>query len=413
MAARPTPEPYAINVADDVLDDLQRRLEATRWSIDLDNEDGKYGVSTTDLRSLVEYWITDYDWRAAEVELNRFSHYRAVVDGNPVHFIHQRGTGPDPIPVILTHGWPWTFWDWSKVIRPLADPVAHGGEADASFDVVVPSLPGFGFSTPARGDINFWRIADQWHTLMTEVLGYERYAASGADYGQLVTAQLGHKYADELYGVHLTQAPPLTIFGGDRPWDMNDGASKAREDADPDDRELRLAVLEMERRYFAHITTHMLDAQTLTHGLNDSPAGMLAWLLQRWRDWSDMNGDFDRMFPRDHLLTNATIYWVSQTVGQSLRIYPNTALHRWRPSHDRTPPVEAPTGFTFLCGEPFPPGATVDNRVEMFRTSSLAPWYNTVYAKAYADGGHFAAWENPEAIVADIRELFTSLRARV
>ncbi len=175
-----------------------------------------YGVSTEYMRGLVDYWLTEFDWRGAEAEINEYAQFRTVIDGQPVHFVHEKGKGPDPLPLIVSHGWPWTFWDMRHIIGPLTDPAAHGGDPADSFDVIVPSLAGWGFSTPARGDMNYWKMADIFHTLMTKGLGHERYAASGGDYGSLVTGQLAHKYAKDLAGIHLTMDVPLDLFAGGR-----------------------------------------------------------------------------------------------------------------------------------------------------------------------------------------------------
>lgn len=407
MSAAFAPPKFVIDVADDVLGDLRSRLNATRWPADLDNEDEFYGISTKYLRGLAEYWADGFDWRAAERRLNAFTHHRVEIDGVPVHFIREPGKGPNPVPIILSHGWPWTFWDWSKVIRPLADPAAFGGDPADAFDVIVPSLAGFGFSTPVgKGDMNFWKMAELWHSLMTETLGYEKYAAGGSDYGALVTSQLGHKHAGSLYGIHLSSEMPLNIFQGERPWDLT-GGQMVPPDASA---ELRASILLFQRTYASHVAVHMLDSQTIAHGLNDSPAGMLAWILQRWKHWSDKNGNFEDVFPRDHILTNATIYWVNQAIGSSVRSYANANRYPWKPSHDRTPLVEAPAGFTFLLGDTAPPGVTLANRVESFANGPIGPLYNVVYAKAHEKGGHFAAWENPEAVIEGIRGTFRGLR---
>src|SRR5258707_2681688 len=198
-------QPTLIHVSDEQLSDLRARLKLTRWPLDAGNDDWYYGVGRTYLEELVDYWLNTYDWRKAETAINRYEHYRVHVNGVPVHFMRKPGVGPHPVPLILTHGWPWTFWHWSRVIDPLADPAAFGGDPADAFEVIVPSLPGFGFSTPLpdHPDMNFWKVADVWHTLMTETLGHAAYAAGGCDVGALVTGQLGHKYADELYGIHI------------------------------------------------------------------------------------------------------------------------------------------------------------------------------------------------------------------
>jgi hypothetical protein len=199
---------------------------------------------------------------------------------------------------------------------------------------------------------------------------------------------------------------PLNIFLNERPWDLTVG-HMVPPDASP---ELRDAILLFQRTYASHVAVHMLDGQTITHGLNDSPVGMLAWILQRWKHWSDKNGTFDEAFPRDHILTNATIYWVNQAIGSSIRSYANAVRYPWTPSHDRAPLVEAPAGFTFLLGDAYPPGVTVENRVESFMNGPMRPLYDVVYAKAHEKGGHFGPWENPDAVIEGIRDTFRGLR---
>ena len=400
--------PFQVNVSDDVLKDLRNRLKNTRWAPDLDNEDMFYGPSTAYMKELVEYWLNRFDWRNAERQINTFHQHRVEIDGTPVHFIYERGKGPNPTPIILSHGWPWTFWMWHKVIRPLTDPAAFDADPTQSFDVIVPSL--LGFSTPlAHGDMNHWKMADVWHKLMTEVLGYDKYAAGGSDYGALITSQLGHKYAESLYGIHLGhELIPAFFLNQERPWDLTEGHMIPA--GTPD--ELRKQIIHFQDAHASHVAVHMLDAQTLTHGLNDSPIGMLSWILQRWKKWSDQRVLFEETFPKDEILTNATIYWVNQAIGSSIRAYKNANRYLWQPSHNRTPAIEAPAGFTFLTGDAYPPGATVENRVDIFRNGFAGGWFNTVYAKAHERGGHFGPWENPDAVIEGIRETFRLVRSQ-
>jgi pimeloyl-ACP methyl ester carboxylesterase len=204
----------------------------------------------------------------------------------------------------LSHGWPWTFTDWNRVVGPLSDPAAFGGDAADAFDVIVPSLPGFGFSTPLpKPDMNFWKIADLFHKLMTEVLGNTRYAAGGSDMGSLVTGQIGHKYAESLHGIYLARGLPLNFFNGERPWDVTSG-QMVPASLPP---EIKDGILKYQRRFASHVAVHILDSETESYGLSDSPVGMLAWILVRWRSWSDCHGDVESVFPRDHMLMNATM----------------------------------------------------------------------------------------------------------
>ncbi|TYP73292.1 epoxide hydrolase family protein [Paenibacillus methanolicus] len=408
MANAPFPlKPRPIFVPDEVLADLRNRLQSTRWPLDAGNEDWFYGVNRNYLEGLVEVWIHRFDWRKAERAINAYEHYHVDVNGVPVHFMRKPGKGPNPIPLILSHGWPWTFWHWSKVIEPLADPAAFGGEPTEAFDVIVPSLPGFGFSSPLPNhpDMNFWKIADLWHTLMTDILGYSKYAAAGCDVGALVTGQLGHKYPDELYAIHIGSAQKLSLFNGERAWDLTGG--RPLPDNLPES--IRTQIFELDRRFASHLAVHTLDPGTLAYGLSDSPVGMLAWILERWARWSNNNGKLEDVFSKDDLLTHATIYWVTNTIETSMRVYANNNRYPWTPVHDRWPVIEAPTGITFV-GYENPPGITTDARVRHFLDSDRAPWYNHVNITVHEQGGHFIPWEIPQEWVEDMRRTFRGTR---
>ncbi|GAC67296.1 epoxide hydrolase family protein [Gordonia soli] len=403
---RVTASPIAVD--DAVLDDLRSRLRSTEWPPDEGNDDGRYGVPRALLEDLAKYWADEFDWRAAERAMNAYEHHVADVSGVRVHFMRKPGVGPRPVPLILSHGWPWTFWHWSKVIDRLADPGAFGGDPADAFEVIVPSLPGFGYSTPTRPDMNFWKIADVWHELMTDTLGHSRYAAAGCDVGALVTGQLGHKYADELYGIHIGSALKLSMFTGDRAWDLS-GGQPIPPDL-PDDQRQRL--IEIESRFAVHLAAHVMAPATLSYGLADSPVGMLAWILERWIKWSDNRGDLFSVFTRDELLTHATIYWTGNSIASSIRTYANNNRYPWTPSHDRMPVVEAPTGITFVEYEN-PPGVHgTDARIASFLAGDRAQWYNHVAITAHSDGGHFIPWEIPESWTADLVRTFRPLIPR-
>jgi len=390
-------EPFTVAIPDDAIDDVKRRLKATRFPDDFANDDWKYGTPTAYLKSLVDYWIDGYDWRAAEREINRFSHFRTEIDGVPIHFIHHKSRKKHAIPIIVSHGWPWCFWDMRHVIKPLT-------EGKPAFDVIVPSLPGFGFSTPLRvPGINWWRTADLWHQLMTEGLGYRKYAASGGDWGALVTSQLGHKYAASLHGIHLMHAIPLTLFNHERPWDITGGALVPPSVTG----ELREAVHARQRRIASHVAVQVLDPMTLANGLNDSPAGLLSWLVERRRAWGDTHGDVESRFPREHLITTTMLYWLTGSFHTSARYYAEAAHNPWKPSHDRMPAVEAPTAVTFLGGEKDP---AVADSVAAFKASERAKVYNLSQVTAHPTGGHFGHYEEPEAVVAAIRSMFGASR---
>jgi microsomal epoxide hydrolase len=398
--------PITIHVEDDVLDDLRRRLESTRLPVDAGNEDWYYGVPATYLRQLVDYWINEFDWRAAEARINQYEHYRVDVSGVPIHFMRKPAIGPKAAnapQLIMSHGWPWTFWHYSRVIDQLADPGAHGGDPAEAFDVIVPSLPGWGFSTPLSDnpDMNFWKIADLFHELMTDVLGNEKYAAAGSDMGSLITNQLGHKYADSLYAIHVGSPIMLNLLQGDRGWDLTGGQTIPPGTAE----DIRRQIVDWQKRFVAHVTVHILDSSTLAAGLSDSPVGMLAWILERWTNWSDCDGNVENVWSKDELLTNATIYWVTNCIGTSIRAYANANRYPWQPSHDRFPIIEAPTGITFV-GYENPPGVSTEQRVQHFLDSPRAAWFNHVNVTAHPRGGHFIPWEVPNEWVDDLRRTF-------
>ena len=328
-------EPFTIDVPQAVLDDLGRRLDATRWVDDFANEDWGYGANTEYIRSLAHYWRQGYDWRARERLMNEFKHFRTELQGVPIHFIRERGKGPAPIPLILNHGWPWTFWDFRKIIGPLTDPAAHGGDARDAFDVVVPSLPGFGFSTPLRvPGINWWKTADLWVQLM-ERLGYPRFASTGGDVGAFITAQLGHKHADRLIGIHLHTPGTLEFMTGGS---FDETQYSAEEKSRYADRMRRVRGSET-----SHFVIQSTKPQSLAIGFNDSPAGLMAWLVDKRRNWSDSDGDVEKRFSKDELLDTVMLYWATQSFHTSVRYYYEGAHIPWVPSHSRLPVVEAPT----------------------------------------------------------------------
>jgi pimeloyl-ACP methyl ester carboxylesterase len=398
---------FTVEIPEETIEDLKARLRITRWPADVDNTDESYGTSVSYMKELIDYWLNEFDWRKAEKKLNEWDNYRVIIDDSPIHFIRKEGKGSAPIPLIATHGWPWSYREWTKVIDPLTDPAAHGGDPADAFELIVPSLAGFAFSTPTnRPDMNFWKMAELWHKLMTEYFGYEKYAAAGSDYGALVTSQLGHKYADSLYGIWLSHRIHLDIFQGDRPWDITSGAQVPA--GVPED--LRGGIIDLQQRFASHVAVHILDNQNLAFGLADSPVGMLSWILRRWAKWSESDGDVESVFPREHLLTNATIWWVTNSITSSIRSYANANRYPWKPSHTRSPIIEAPTGITFL-GYENPPGISTAQRAQAFLDDDREkPWYNPTYVKAHETGGHFTAWENPDAVIDDIRATFRGLR---
>jgi pimeloyl-ACP methyl ester carboxylesterase len=385
------PSPFEIAVPAADLDDLRDRLARTRFAGDFANDDWRLGVPGPYLRALVDHWLHAYDWRAHEARMNALPNFRAEVDSVPIHFVHVRGRGPAPLPMVLTHGWPWTYWDYEQVIGPLADPVAHGGRAEDAFDVIVPSLPGTAFSSPLQRPVGVLETTDLWLRLMRDVLGYDRFGVGGGDSGAFVSARLGHSFPGHVVGVHLTF--PATVrfadYGDLRPEDYTDEERTWADDL----------VRQDERGTAAHMAVHIEDPQTLAWAMNDSPAGLAAWIVERRRNWSDCNGDVERRFSKDDLLTTASLYWLTQTFHTSVRFYAESYRSPWPLAHEGRPRITVPTGVAV-----FPRELVRIPRAFMAREANLAHW--TVMPR----GGHFAPAEEPALVVDDLRAFFRTLR---
>jgi len=390
-----TPEPFRIAIPQADLDDLHRRLDNTRWAADFGNEDWHYGVEAGWLREMVHYWRHEFDWRAQEAAINAFPHYRIELEGVPIHFVHVRGKGPKPVPLLLTHGWPWTFWDYRGLIGPLTDPAAHGLDPSLSFDLVIPSLPGYGFSTPLRKTgISVPEIARMWVTLMRDVLGYDRFGAAGGDYGAAITGQLGHAHAGHLIGIYQT----MVTFPG---YDL--GAMRA-EDFAADEQWMLARNVEAAPMIVSHITVQSHDPQTLAYAMVDSPVGTAAWLWERRRAWSDWDESVFEVMDRDALCTLASIYWLNGSIGTSFRLYREffsaSGDRMFIPlSHDRTPVIEAPAGYGL-----YPKEVILVPRAVADRHADVRQW------NILPRGGHFAPAEQPDLVAGELRSFFGMLR---
>ena len=379
--------PFKIDIPDSVLDDLRARLERTRWPDELPGVGWEYGSNMDYIKELVEYWKNDFDWRKQEALINSFSHFKAPVDGRDLHFIHEKGKGPNPLPLVITHGWPGTFFEMHKVIPLLADPGAHGGDPADAFDVVAPSMPGYGFSDAAqeRG-LDVLAVGDVMAKLMHEQLGYDRYVAQGGDWGARVTAQMGHKHSDHCIAIHSTGvvAPTPYLGPGSAPLsEAEQGLLRQREQWMAD-----------EAGYF-HIQG--TKPQTLGYGLNDSPAGLCAWIVEKYRTWSDCHGDVESRFTKDELLTTVTIYWVTQSINSSARLYYETLHKPWEFAQGER--INVPVGVAIFPAENSRPPREWAERS-----------YNVTQWTVMPSGGHFAALEEPELLVEDMRNHFRSIR---
>jgi pimeloyl-ACP methyl ester carboxylesterase len=389
----PEPKPFTIDIPQAEVDELRDRLRRTRWPADPGNPDGRYGAPREWMEDLVHHWAEVYDWRAVEAEMNAHEQFRVEIDGVPVHFLRAAGRGPSPMPLVLTHGWPWSFWDLHKVIGPLSDPAAHGGDPADSFDVIVPSLPGYGFSVPLRTTgIDIARIAELWVKLMSDVLGYARFGAQGGDWGAGVTGQLGHAHPERMIGVYLTLAaiPGLA------------GRTAVKPDQYAPDEQWMLARADEARRVTeAHMAVHRRDPQTFAYAMADSPAGLGAWLWHRRQAWCD--GDALEVFGRDDLCTLASLYWFNTSFASSIRLYAEQLTKPSRLSRELSPErpriIEVPTGFALFPKELlFVPRAAAEQYTDLRR------W--TIFDR----GGHFAPAERPDAVVDELRAFFRDLR---
>jgi pimeloyl-ACP methyl ester carboxylesterase len=385
-------QPFTIHVDDAVLGDLQDRLARTRWPDQLESTGWQYGSDLAYMRELVDYWRTTYDWRAEEQKLNQFDQFVTEIDGLKIHFIHQRSKEEDALPLLLVHGWPGSFCEFYKMIGPLTDPVAHGGAAEDAFHVVIPSLPGFGFSgKPQEAGWSSQRMAETMAKLMAQ-LGYERYGAQGGDWGSGIVRWLATQDGAHCIGAH-SNFP---------------SASQPREDPmrDVSPQELerfqqRVTELNDHRAYGAIQGTRPL---TLGYALNDSPAGLAAWIVDKFWAWSDHGGNLENSFTKDELLTNVMIYWVTETIPSSVRIYYESSHNNPRPSSMRpftSTNTPSPLGFVLFPKEiNVPPRAWVERSVG----SPLIHWTEM------PRGGHFAALEEPELLITDVRSFFGKVR---
>ena len=367
-------------------EDLRVRLRQTRWPDELPTSSWEQGFDLDFLKDLCGYWSEEFDWQAQVDRLSVFPHYRLQADEGKVHFLHIKGKGPAAIPLVMTHGWPGSFLEVLEIIPLLTDPAAHGFCAQDSFDVIVPSLPGFGFSDhPQIAGVNAFRVAEIWVELM-HALGYDRFAAQGGDIGAGVSTALGLRHSEHLIGVHLNYIP-----GSFRPYlapgvEITNAVSQFLADA---------ARWYDQNGAYAHL--QRTRPQTPAYALNDSPAGLAAWILEKFREWSDCGGDLYRSFSRDALLTNVTLYWMTQTISSSFRMYQEG---RRCPLHfSQTDYVRSPCAIA--C---FPKEIMTPPRSWVERGYNVSRW--TTMPK----GGHFAASEEPELLASDLHSFFRSLR---
>jgi microsomal epoxide hydrolase len=385
------PAPFTIAVPDTVLADLSTRLAATRFPAVFGDDGWDGGTAPLYIRDLIGYWRDDFDWRAQEATLNRFAQFREKVDGAAIHFIHERGRGLAPLPILLLHGYPDSFHRFVKLMPLLADPAAQGGDPADAFDVIVPSLPGYGFSEPRPRAGGAFGFGDVMHKLMTETLGYGRYAVHGGDWGGVITELLARSHAAHLVGIHLTDVPFFHIFR--KPKDLS-AAEKTffkKNEA-------------WQREEGAYAMIQGTRPHSLGPGLNDSPAGLAAWIAEKFQRWSDCGGEIETRFSKDELLTNIMIYWATQTIETSFQPYRDFMKAgglRWTSEAVRGLVGSHATPAAFAR---FPADISHPPREWAERFFSVQRWTEM------PAGGHFAAFEEPAMLAEDIRAFFRPLR---
>jgi len=372
--------------------DLRTRLANTRWP-DQPSEPAaaggwNAGTELSYLQELVGYWRSGFDWRRQEALLNTFDNYRTRLQGVDLHFIHQPGIGPAPMPLLLSHGWPGSVWEFHKLIPMLTDPARFGGDPADAFTVIAPSLPGFGFSfRPNQPRLGTEAVADAFAELMTDTLRYPRYAAAGGDLGPFYIARLAHRFPERLHGIHLTILP----------FRRN---PKKPPTPSPQDQEYQrgLEFMAGETGYSAEQST---KPQTLAYGLTDSPAGLAAWIVEKFRTWSDCGGDIESRFSKDELLTNISIYWFTGAIGSSFWPYYDRAHGAWSMADmvAKGQRIEVPTAYAVFPKETLRPSAEL-----------VTQGFNLQRYTRMPAGGHFAALEEPRLLATDLVEFFRAYR---
>jgi pimeloyl-ACP methyl ester carboxylesterase len=380
------PEPLTVQASPEALADLRARLRATRWPDAPEDAGWSLGTDLAYLRDLVTYWADGFDWAAQEKALSVFPRFRARIDGLGIHYVHARAVNPagPVLPLVLCHGWPDSFWRYTKVIPLLTDPAAHGGDAADAFDVIVPDMPGYGYSDrPAGPPLDTIAIAGLWARLL-DGLGYQRFGAVGGDIGAGVSSYLALNYPERVTAVHRMDAgvpaysgDPADLTAEERGWMADMTAWSAAEGA--------------------YMAMHRTKPQTAAVGLTDSPAGLAAWIVEKMRAWSDCGGDISRSFTMDEILTNVTIYWLTETIGSSMRMY---RANGEIPAAQQARRVEVPSGFTV-----FPANISRAPRAWLERTTNLVRFTEA------PRGGHFAPFEDPEFYAAELRAFFRRYRA--
>lgn len=376
-------QPFKINIDQNILDDLRVRLSNTRWTNEVDNEKWEAGTNANYLKELCNYWAHDFDWRKNEAYLNSFSHFTSSIDGLKIHFIHENGKGKKKIPLLLIHGYPDSFIRFLKVI-----PLLTAADDDRfSFDLVIPSIPGFGFSEiPTQPGMNAQRIASIFTKLMVEELGYSGFIVHGGDWGSTIAEQIALNNPQYLKGIHLADIPWIHLF-----------TIPPDQLTEPEKKYMQ-AGQQYSQAEGAYALIQSSKPQSLAYGMNDSPVGLAAWLIEKFHGWSDCNGNLENVFTKDELLTNCTIYWATQTINSAFRLYYEAGLAmKEQKKNAEIKKVEVPTEVAFFPKDLNAPREFAE------RLFNIQQW--TEMPK----GGHFTAMEQPELFANDIRKFGKSI----
>jgi pimeloyl-ACP methyl ester carboxylesterase len=388
--------PFRLAVPEAALTDLRRRVLATRWPDQETVSDQSQGVQLTKIQALVRYWGTDYDWRKVEATLNALPQFVTTIDGLDIHFIHVRSRHPNAMPLLITHGWPGSVLELVKAIGPLTDPTAFGGRAEDAFDVVIPSMPGYGFSARPTG--TGWgpeRIGRAWDVLMTRV-GYTRYVSQGGDWGSVVADAMARQAPAGLLGIHVNMPPtvPADVAkvlneGGPAPAGLSVTERAAFDSLD--------SFYKKNTGYAAMMVTR---PQTVGYGLTDSPAGLAAWMYDKFAQWTDSGGDPERSLTKDEMLDDITLYWLTNSAISSAQLYWENHTNNFNALEQRTAEIALPVAVTVFPGEIY----------QAPKSWTARAYRNLAYFNVVDKGGHFASWEQPELFAAELRAAFRPLR---
>lgn len=388
--------PFKINIPQDAVADLRKRVLATRWPDRETVGDQSQGVQLEKLQELVGYWGTQYDWRKVETQLNALPMFVTNIDGLDIQFIHVKSKHPNALPLLLTHGWPGSILELTKAIGPLTDPTAYGGRAEDAFDVIIPSMPGYGFSQrPASGGWDPERIGSAWDVLVKR-LGYTRYVSQGGDWGSVIADAMGRQAPPGLLGIHVNM--PASV-----PADV----AKAINDGTPPPAGLSIkekAAYESLKTFFGKNAAYgaMMSTrpQTVGYGLSDSPAGLAAWMFDKFNQWTYSDGDAEKSLTKDEILDGISLYWLTNTAISSARLYWENNNNNFNAVEQKTQDIKIPVAVTVFPGEIYQAPKTWTERA----------YPNLIYFNEVDKGGHFAAWEQPELFARELRAAFRSLR---